>query len=144
MLHYSIKAQSRAGGGATATANQSTVPFDASAERDATLPNPAELLLTALSACILKNVERFSGLLGYRYRRAEVTVEGWRTDAPPYMARIRYDIRIDSDMNARTLQLLHKNILKHGTITNTLMRASELEGHIGFWEHNPDDTEVTD
>lgn len=130
MLEYEITAKSKKGGKAKADANHSEVRFDASAGRDATLPNPAELLLTSLSACILKNVERFSGLLHFDYRMAKVTVKGLRNESPPYMSEIEYTLEVDSDMDEKMLQLLHKNILKFGTITNTLAKASNLKGRI--------------
>lgn len=60
MLEYQITAYSKAGGEAQATIGESTVSFDASADNILELPNPAELLLTSLAACILKNVERYS------------------------------------------------------------------------------------
>jgi uncharacterized OsmC-like protein len=69
MIEYKISATSTEGGEATATANNGTIHFDASAGRQENLPNPAELLLTSLAACMLKNVERFSEILKYDIRR---------------------------------------------------------------------------
>jgi uncharacterized OsmC-like protein len=53
MLNYTITAKSQKGGQAKALANRTEISFDASAGRDDSLPNPAELLLIALAACIL-------------------------------------------------------------------------------------------
>lgn len=132
MLDYEIRAASKPGGAGDATANNSTIRFDASSGRQDQLPNPAELLLTSLAACMLKNVERFSGLLKFDYSEAKVTVKGIRNDAPPYMSSIEYKLQIASQMNDKKLQLLHKNILKFGTITNTLAKAAALNGTIEF------------
>lgn len=132
MLQYSISASSKVGGEAKAIANQSNIAFDASAHRDAILPNPAELLLTSLSACILKNIERFSEILKFDYTTAQVTVNGIRNDKPPFMSEINYTITIQSDMDENKLALLHKNILKFGTITNTLSRCAKLTGTIAL------------
>jgi len=132
MNSYQIKAQSVAGGSAKAEANHSEVSFDASSSRKENLPNPAELLLTSLAACMLKNVERFSELLKYEYETAEVEVNGIRSESPPFMEEINYTLKIKSNMEEKKLNLLHKNILKFGTITNTIARGSKLNGTIEF------------
>lgn len=134
MLTYQIKAESQKGGQAKAIANHATINFDASADHQENLPNPAELLLTSLSACMLKNVERFSKILKYDYVKAEIEIEGIRNETPPFMSEINYVLKIDSDMDERKLNLLHKNILKFGTITNTLAKAAKLNGTIEFME----------
>ena len=130
MLEYEIKAVSETGGKATATANKLEIKFDATSGRDKTLPNPAELLLISLAACILKNVQRYAEILHYPYRKAAVTVHGIRNDNPPYMSEITYRIEVDSDLEDKKLNILHKNILKFGTITNTLARACKVNGTI--------------
>ena len=130
MLEYQISAKSQKGGKAIAIANQQTITFDASADRDEVLPNPAELLLTALAACILKNVERYSEILHYPYKSAKITVKGERSDRPPAMQKIEYVLEIDTDIEERKLNNWHKNIIKFGTITNTLSRSCEINGEI--------------
>jgi uncharacterized OsmC-like protein len=128
MLEYEIKAYVLHGGIAEATANQSEIKFDATSGRDEVLPNPAELLLTSLAACMLKNIQRYSEILHIPYRKASITVHGIRNDNPPFMKTITYFIEIDTDVDDRKIELLHKNILKFGTITGTLSKACELKG----------------
>ncbi|RLD67863.1 MAG: OsmC family peroxiredoxin [Bacteroidetes bacterium] len=130
MLEYQISATVQQGGQAKATANNSEITFDATSGRHDFLPNPAELLLTSLSACILKNVQRYSEILKIPYRSARIVVQGKRNDSPPFMSEINYQLEIDTDADERKLQIWHKNILKFGTITNTLAKASKLEGTI--------------
>ena len=130
MLEYEIKATVETGGKAKATANQSAIRFDATSGRDETLPNPAELLLTSLAACMLKNVQRYSEILKISYRSAKITLNGVRNDNPPYMKEIRYKLEIDTDADERKINNWHKNILKFGTITNTLMRACDVKGEM--------------
>jgi len=130
MLEYQITARVAPPGTATAVTNQSEVMFDATSGRDEVLPNPAELLLTSLSACILKNVQRYSEILKISYRSAKITVKGIRNDNPPYMKEISYKLEIDTDADERKIANWHKNILKFGTITNTLMRACEVKGEM--------------
>ena len=132
MLSYQIKAESQKGGQAKAFANNGIISFDASAGRQENLPNPAELLLSSLAACMLKNVERFSEILKYEYTKAEVEIKGLRNESPPFMSDINYVLKVESNMEQKKLNLLHKNILKFGTITNTLAKASNLNGTIEF------------
>lgn len=132
MLSYHIWAESQNGGKARAVANKEIIHFDASSGRQDNLANPAELLLTSLAACMLKNVERFSKILKYDYVRAEVEIEGLRNDSPPFMSEINYVLKVDSSMDEKKLKLLHKNILKFGTITNTIAKAAKLNGTIEF------------
>jgi len=134
MLQYQITAQSQKDGQAQALANQTKISFDASAGRDTLLPNPAELLLTALAACILKNVERYAEILHYPYRSAKITVKGERSDSPPAMQKIDYLLEIDTEVDERKLHNWHKNIIKFGTISNTLAKAAELKGSIKYME----------
>ena len=130
MLEYEINASVQQGGSAKATANHSEIAFDATSGRDELLPNPAELLLTSLAACMLKNVQRYSEILKIPYRSARVTIHGTRNDNPPFMSEIHYRLEVDTDADENRLKTWHKNILKFGTITNTLSRACKLEGEM--------------
>jgi len=136
MNRYQITAETQKGGKAKALANKTDIYFDASAGRDKSLPNPAELLLTALAACILKNVERYSEILDYPYKTARISITGERSDRPPVMSKIHYVLEIDTDVNERRLLNWHKNIIKFGTISNTLARAVSLSGSIQFMNKN--------
>jgi len=130
MLEYKITASVVPPGRAKAVANRSGISFDATAGRDDVLPNPAELLLTSLAACMLKNIQRYSEILKIPYRSAKITVSGVRNDNPPFMKEINYTLEIDTDADERKINNWHKNILKFGTITNTLMRACEVNGEM--------------
>lgn len=128
MLEYKISAVVRNGGLANAIANHSGITFDATSGRDEILPNPAELLLTSLAACMLKNLQRYSEILHIPYRKAKISIHGIRNDNPPYMSEINYRLEVDTDADERKIENWHKNIIKFGTITNTLERACKLEG----------------
>ncbi|MCA1757713.1 MAG: OsmC family protein [Bacteroidales bacterium] len=130
MLEYKITAHVLPPGTAKAEANQSEIQFDATSGRDNVLPNPAELLLTSLAACILKNVQRYSEILKIPYRKARLTIHGERNDNPPYMKEINYKLEVETDADERIMNNWHKNILKFGTITNTLSKACEIHGEM--------------
>ena len=101
---------------------------DMAGRRDAM--NPVELLLAALAACMLKGIERVTPMLHFQIDGAEVALEAIRQDAPPKLTLIRYQITVDSTETDQRLDLLHRNILKYGTISNTLAGAVPLEGSL--------------
>jgi len=82
------------------------------------LLNPAELLLGAFAACCLKNVQRFSELLGFNYENASIEVTGERQEKPTKIIAIQYVIRISGANDKLNVELLHKNLRKFGTIYN--------------------------
>jgi len=90
--------------------------------------NPAELLLAALSACIIKGIERITPILKFELRGVEVRVDGVRQDVPPKMESITYEIIVNSDESEKRLELLHENVKKYGTVFNTILPGTRLSG----------------
>jgi uncharacterized OsmC-like protein len=127
---YRVHGLSRPGGHAKIRCNTTEIKADTGSISDGFRPGPAELLCAALAACLLKNIERYSELLPFQYATAAVEVEAVRQDAPPRMTRMRYLIEIVTDEPEHRVDLLHANILKYGTITNTLAASCELTGEM--------------
>lgn len=90
--------------------------------------NPAELLLAALSACMIKGIERVEPILKFELRGVEVIVDGIRQDVPPKMESIRYENVVDTDEPDQRLSLLHENVKKYGAVFNTVAPGTELIG----------------
>ena len=90
--------------------------------------NPAELLLAALSACMIKGIERVIPILKFELRGVEVHVHGVRQDVPPRLESISYEITVDTEEPDRRLALLHENVKKYGTVFNTVAPGTELSG----------------
>jgi uncharacterized OsmC-like protein len=103
-----------------------TLDTDMAGNREAF--NPAELLLAALSACMIKGIERVTPILKFSLRGVEVHVHGVRQDVPPRLERITYEIVVDSDEPDRRLDLLHDNVRKYGTVFNTVSPGTDLVG----------------
>jgi len=99
---------------------------DLAGRRDAL--NPAELLLAALAACMLKGIERVTPILNFSLRGVRVVVTGVRQDVPPRMESIGYEIIVDTDEPDRRLELLHDNVRKYGTVFNTVAPGTDLKG----------------
>ena len=127
---YEAHGEVRAGGAGRLQAHGLDADFDGTAGRLEALPGPADVLSAALCACILKNVERFSHLLPFRYESATVDVTAEREEPPPRIVRVSYRLRVVTDEPQGRVELLHKNIRKFGTITNTLAAVCELSGTI--------------
>lgn len=92
--------------------------------------NPAELLLAALSACMIKGIERVTPILKFNLRGVEVELHGVRQDSPPKMESIHYVIRVDTDETDHRLALLHDNVKKFGTVFNTVSPGTKLSGEL--------------
>jgi uncharacterized OsmC-like protein len=127
---YVVRATTVPGGHGEIIARGVSLAFDGSQADDLDAPGPADLLASALAACVLKNVERFSKILPFEYRSASVEVTLGRQDAPPKIIHGRYQLRIETDEPAVRCDLLHRNVGKFGTISNTLALAFELEGEL--------------
>ncbi|GAB4569655.1 MAG: OsmC family protein [Rhizobacter sp.] len=111
-----------------ARCKEATITLDTDMAGNPQAFNPAELLLAALSACMIKGIERVMPILRFELRGVEVRVHGVRQDVPPKMESIRYEIVVDTDEEDRRLALLHENVKKYGTVFNTVMPGTDLSG----------------
>lgn len=114
--------------GSVAHCKEAAITLDTDMAGRADAFNPAELLLAALSACIIKGIERITPILKFELRGVEVRVDGVRQDVPPKMESITYEIIVDSDESEKRLELLHDNVKKYGTVFNTILPGTQLSG----------------
>lgn len=105
-----------------------TIKLDTNLSGNPNAFNPAELLLAALSACMIKGIERVIPILKFDLRGVEVRVHGIRQDVPPRMESISYEIVVDTDEGDHRIDLLHENVKKYGTVFNTVAPGTELQG----------------
>lgn len=129
-MNYSIKANSIADSDASLIIKNATISFGTTKATAESLPNPAELFLGAFASCLLKNVERFSGLLKFEYDKASVHVTAVRMEHPPRLDDVRYELEIVSDDENLNLELLKRNIEKFGTIYNSVGKSCTISGEI--------------
>ena len=130
MLEYTVSAKSSAHEAASFSSESCSYPFGIVSNVEGLNTSPAELLLGAFSACVLKNVERFSEILKFEYESATIDVKGFRSDKPPAITSIQYVLQIRSADPKLNSHLLMKNIQKFGTIYNTLAKSTEISGKI--------------
>jgi uncharacterized OsmC-like protein len=130
MLEYAIEARWADPSGSKATAKDAELVLDTSlaGRRDAF--NPAELLLAAVAACMIKSIERVTPILNFDLRGVEISLHATRQDSPPKIIEIDYVLTVDTDESDQRLDLLHRNIRKYGTISNTVASATRLDGSV--------------
>ena len=130
MLEYHVSAHRLDSHGSLVAAKEASlvVDTDLAGRKDAF--NPAELLLAALAACILKGAERVLPVLDFKLRGLAVELHAVRQDSPPKLISIDYVITVETDETDHRLELLHTNIRKYGTISNTLALAVPIVGKI--------------
>lgn len=128
MLEYSVTARRIDAHGSEARAGSAVLDIDTDLAGRADAFNPAELFLASIAACMLKGIERVVPLLEFRLQGVSVSLRGVRQDAPPKMLSVTYEIVVDTDEPDSRLDLLHKNVRKYGTISNTVADALTLEG----------------
>ena len=127
-LEFTVTARRLSAHASEARCKHAVIPLDTDLAGNPDAFNPAELLLAALSACIIKGIERVTPMLKFQLRGLEVHVHGVRQDVPPRMESITYEIVIDTDEEDRRLDLLHDNVRKFGTVFNTVSPGTELTG----------------
>ena len=130
MLEYSVVANRVDAHGSLARTKDAEITLDTDVKGRVDAFNPAELLLAAVAACMIKGIERIAPVNHFSYRGVEVRLRGLRQDSPPFMAEITYELIIDTDEDDRKLELMHHNVRKYGTIFNTVSAATRLEGTI--------------
>ncbi len=127
-LTFDVSARRVDAHGSVATCKSATIRLDTDLAGNAEAFNPAELLLAALAACMIKGIERVQPMLRFQLRGVEVQVHGVRQDVPPRLEEITYDIVVDSDEPDARLALLHENVKKYGTVFNTVLPGTSLRG----------------
>lgn len=130
MLEYRVSAHRIDAHGGLARCKDARITLDTDVAGRPDAFNPAELLLAALAACMIKGIERVTPILTFHLRGAEVRLHAERQDSPPKLVSIDYELIIDTDESDHRLELLHTNIRKFGTIFNTLAAATRLQGRI--------------
>lgn len=127
-LTFDVAAKRLDAHGSIATCKAATIRLDTDLAGTSDAFNPAELLLAALAACMIKGIERIQPMLKFQLRGVEVRLHGVRQDVPPRLERIDYEILVDSDESEARLALLHENVRKYGTVFNTVMPGTSLQG----------------
>lgn len=124
-------------GRATARGKQGEAAVDIAREDNPRALNPAELLLTAVGGCLLKNISKLAPKMHLKIAGVRVKVSGWRTDDPPRITAIRYKLELFTAEPRAHVERLHRYLREYGTVYNTVSGGVELSGEAVI--HDPND-----
>ena len=130
MMTFTVNAEQKDALRSTVRMKDAAFSIDTSPTGVPDAPNPVELLLAALAACLIKGVERVAPTLGIEYSSLEVQLEAHRPSDEARIEDITYVVRLTTESNQSKLDLLHKNLMKFGTIFNTVKSGTRLEGRV--------------
>ena len=128
MLTYDVSAERIDAHGSLARTKAAEITLDTDLAGRPDAFNPAELFLAAIAACMIKGIERVAPMLKFEFRGVSVRLHAERQDSPPMIVSVTYEIIVDSDESEQRLELLHTNVRKYGTISNTVAAATSLSG----------------
>ncbi len=92
MLEYEIVATRQDAHGSIARCKRAEVSLDADVKGRSDAFNPAEMLLAAIAACMIKGIERVARLINFSFCGLEVRLHAVRQDSPPLLSSITYDL----------------------------------------------------
>lgn len=130
MMTFQVSATRQDDSGSTVHSKQALIEIDTSMSGRLDAFNPVELLLASLSACIIKGIERVAATLGIHYESVDISVTAHRPVEEARIDDITYLVRIDTEADKSKLDLLHKNVMKFGTIYNTIKSGTTISGSI--------------
>ena len=130
MMTFQVTANRIDANGSQVHAKQTDLVIDTSVGGRPDALNPVELLLAALSACFIKGIERVAGTLGIDYDSVNVSLTAHRPVDEARIDDIAYVMQISTQADQAKLELLHKNLMKFGTIYNTIKSGTRIAGTI--------------
>ena len=130
MMTFEVSAKRQDSSGSVVHSKQAELLIDTSMAGRLDALNPVELLLASLSACIIKGIERVAGTLGIEYNSVHVTLVAHRPVDEARIDDISYTVTVGTSADQAKLDLLHKNLMKFGTIYNTIKSGTRLSGAV--------------
>jgi uncharacterized OsmC-like protein len=92
--------------------------------------NAAETLLASLGVCLITNVNAMAEKMRLQVDEVRVEIEGDRRDEPPGIVQVRYRLVLSSPEPPGKLEKLHEVALRWGTVTNTLLDGTVVQGEL--------------
>ncbi len=92
--------------------------------------NAAETLLSAFGACLITNINSLSKKMRLKIEDVMIKIKGIRTDDPPMLKEINYEISISTNEERKHIEKLIALSLKYGTVTNTLLNGTHISGKL--------------
>ena len=83
-------------------------------------PLPAEMLLSALSGCLMINWGRVIKKMHLRVENLQIVVRGWRNMKEPQLQEINYIVQIKTSEPQEKIEKAKNLAEKYGTVFNTI------------------------
>ncbi len=129
-LSFSLSAARLSGELSKAQTHGAEISLDTSVAGNPAALTPIELLLAAQAACFIKGVERFAEKLNFEFSDVQVTLTAQRPVDQATITAVTYRVEIATSETKERVDLIAKNLLKHGTIYNVLSASIPLSGEI--------------
>ena len=119
-LEYEIRAEWDGGMGAFIEARHFNLRTDSNTDGGDEGPLPAEMLLSALSGCLMINWGRLIRKMHLRVDYLQIVVGGWRNLNEPQLQEITYVVQIKTPESKEKIEKVKKLAEKYGTVFNTI------------------------
>lgn len=127
VMTFTVSAHRDSDSLSTAQSKDASVIMDTSAGGLPDAFNPVELLLASLAACMIKGINRVSPTLNFTFNTVNVALVAHRPSTDAHITDIEYTVTVATP-DGEKLDLLHKNVRKFGTISNTVGAGTVLHG----------------
>ena len=92
--------------------------------------NAVETLLSAVGSCVTSSLTMVAELSRVRLCEVVVDVSGVRQDKPPTLTEIRFEMRVQTDVDEEKLHRLLSLAERNSTVISTLRLAIPVSGQI--------------
>ncbi len=119
-LEYEIKAKWDGNVGTYIQVRHFSLRTDSNTDGGDEGPLPAEMLLSALSGCLMINWGRLIKKMHLRVDDLEIEVSGWRNLSEPQLQEINYMVRVKTSEPKEKIEKVRILAEKYGTVYNTI------------------------
>ncbi len=119
-LEYGIRAKWDGGVGAFIKVRHFSLRTDSNTDGGDEGPLPAEMLLSALSGCLMINWGRLIRKMHLQVKDLEIEVSGWRNREEPQLQEINYVVHIKTSEPKEKIKKVKALAEKYGTVFNTI------------------------
>jgi uncharacterized OsmC-like protein len=130
MMNFELTAKRLSNTASEARSKDVTLEIDSGINPRSDALSPMELLLASQAACFLKGIERTAPTLNIEFTGVKVKMHATRPVLEARIDEISYLIEIETNESDERLELMHKNLKKHGTIYNTISAGTSLRGEL--------------
>ncbi len=119
-LEYEIKAKWDGNVGSHIQVRHFSLHTDSNTDGGDEGPLPAEMLLSALSGCLMINWGRLIKKMRFHVDDLEIEVSGWRNREEPQLQEIHYVVHVKTPEPREKIEKVKALAEKYGTVFNTI------------------------